>query len=384
MTEQGQFSEQRAEAQSLHIMAAKLGKERAINQSIAAADPLAADEIIRQLPLLNEQQNILSIIEALQLSINNSLNMRYIDYIQCSAAIRDISILGASLARFKLEPTEHIHNFDTALCHLSRQARTRMPRDSFIDYTSRNPEGVRERSFTNLEEERIFIQSLRQGMEAMDNCLHSLLYTAMHTLSEIPFAEHCAVAADHFQKTIAAIVRVRRGIHPEIFTDFIRPFFEPFCVNHCAYSAPSGAEMPILNIDHILWGTDCQDDLYLAYFYANISRLPPIYQEIAQAFTGQPALLTKVQTRLAEHKPLNAQEQGSIQTLHRLLTLMYSFRMPHYKVALDNVTLRLRERHSCAEVKGSSGFGLAEVKLVLDKTVECRKITTQALASHAK
>jgi hypothetical protein len=45
--------------------------------------------------------------------------------------------------------------------------------------------------------------------------------------------------------------------------------------------------MPILNIDQIIWGADCTDELYTTYFQANIIRLPAIYQEISQTFAGQ-------------------------------------------------------------------------------------------------
>lgn len=61
-----------------------------------------------------------------------------------------------------------------------------------------------------------------------------------------------------------------------------------------------------------------------------------------------------------------------------LLTKMYSFRMAHYKVAEDNVKLRLKETGG-GEVKGSSGFGINEVKYVLDQTMKSRQLLSQIL-----
>ncbi len=58
---------------------------------------------------------------------------------------------------------------------------------------------------------------------------------------------------------------------------------------------------------------------------------------------------------------------------------MYTFRMPHYKVAEENVLLRQQEWDRGQEVKGSSGFGLLETKYVLDQTIKYRQITSQAL-----
>jgi hypothetical protein len=54
--------------------------------------------------------------------------------------------------------------------------------------------------------------------------------------------------------------------------------------------------------------------------------------------------------------------------------------MPHYRVAEDNVILRQQEYGEDQEVKGSSGFGLVETKYVLDQTIKCRQITSQALS----
>jgi hypothetical protein len=149
-----------------------------------------------------------------------------------------------------------------------------------------------------------------------------------------------------------------------------------------AYSAPSGAEMPILNIDQIIWGADCEDELYATYFRANMIRLPAIYQEISQTFTGQKSLITLLKDHLASGMPFSYEEHMSIQMLHHLLTRMYSFRMPHYRVAEDNVKLRQQEYGEDQEVKGSSGFGLVETKYVLDQTIKCRQITSQALSFY--
>jgi len=164
-----------------------------------------------------------------------------------------------------------------------------------------------------------------------------------------------------------------------VFTHYIRPFFEPFHVADKAFSAPSGAEMPILNIDQIIWGSDCTEELYTFYFQANIVRLPSVYREISHIFAGQKSLMTRLKERSVSTIPLSNEERRSIQELHHFLTRIYTFRMPHYKVVEDNVILRQQERSGDQEVKGSGGFGLLETKYVLDQTIKCRQITAQML-----
>lgn len=364
--------------QSLKLIG-KLQREREVNKAIADLDPLDVDTAIQRLPLLNSEKNKEEIRDYLEQAVRGVQNQDRGNFIYASAAIRDICMFAGSLISYGVEPSDCVPGFSETLLDLSVRAETSLPRDSFIDYTSRNPEGTRERRFSSRVEEGIFINSLRQGMNSLDHCLADIMQAYNYSFEEDAFAEHCYAAANNFQIMIDAIVQVKRGISPEIFTHYIRPFFEPFKVEDKAYSAPSGAEMSILNIDLIIWGVDCKDELYIPYVEANIKRLPIIYQEICHLFEGQKSLLTKVTEYLTLGLPLREHERNSIQSLHHLLTKIYSFRMPHYKVASDNVKLRLKET-SGEEIKGSSGFGIDEVKYVLDQTIKGRLLLSQLLA----
>jgi hypothetical protein len=361
-------------------LVARLRKEAAINQAIAEADPLRVDKILQKLPAFNEQHDIAGICQALEQAIAHMPDLTAWNFTQCSAAIRDLSMLGASLVRFGREPADCVSGFSEVLQTLAASVAASIPRDSFIDYTSRNAVDERERTFTSLLQERIFIDSLRRGMSALDACLIHLLHACTFPFSHQECATSFHAAMSSFQTMIDAIVQVKRGITPEVFTHSIRPFFEPFRVAKRAFSAPSGAEMPILNIDQVIWGADCTDELYTTYFQANIIRLPAVYQEISQTVAGQKSLMTIITDRLASALPLSHEERRSLQELHHLLTKMYTFRMPHYKVAEENVILRQQERGEGQEVKGSSGFGLLETMYVLDQTIKCRQITSQALS----
>lgn len=356
----------------------RLQREREINKAIADADPLQVDLSLRLLSTFNEQKNIETIRDTLEQAIARIHNQIKGDFIHASAAIRDTCMFAASLIRYGIEPTDCVAGFSEALIDLSNAVKSSLPRDSFIDYTSRNPVGERERRFTSRPEEGIFIDSLRCGMEALDASLQEIMQACHYSFAQHDFAEHCYAAAHNFQVMIDAIVQVKRGITTEVFTHYIRPFFEPFSVEGKAYSAPSGAEMSIVNIDLIIWGSDCQDELYAPYVQANIVRLPTVYQEISQLSVGQKSLLTRTKDMLASGRELCYDERNSIHALHVLLTKMYSFRMAHYKVAEDNVKLRLKETGG-GEVKGSSGFGIDEVKYVLDQTMKSRQLLSQIL-----
>ncbi len=362
----------------LQSLEATLRKEAAMNRAITEADPLGVDGVFLQLPGLNERHDIEGIRRALEEAVARAQSLPGWNFCHCSAAIRDLSMFAASLVRFEIEAADCVSGFSETLLALSANVAAQIPRDSFIDYTSRIPEDERARTFTSLPQERVIIESLRQGMSSLDSCLANMLIACTYPISHQEFTIYLHSATSSFQRMIDSIVRVKREITPEVFTHHIRPFFEPFRVADRAFSAPSGAEMPILNVDQIIWGADCADELYATYFQANIIRLPVIYQEIGQTFAGQKSLMTMLKDRLASAIPLNHEECRSIKELHHLLTKMYTFRMPHYKVAEDNVLLRQQERGEGQEIKGSGGFGLPEMKYMLDQTIKCRQITSQA------
>ncbi len=372
------FSEKRA--CQIRDLVIRFKEEVTSADAIAQADPLDLDGVFQQLPQWNEQHNREATSRALKRAVASIPQRTGSDFVLCSAAIRDLSILGASLMRFEVEPALCVPGFDEALQFLAVQVESPIPRDSFVDYTCRNPTGERERTFTSVSEEKIFINSLRQGMLAMDACLLHVLEGCSLSFADPQCAASFHAAGSSFQTMIDGMVQVKRKITPEVFTHEIRPFFEPFSVAKQARSAPSGAETPILNVDQILWGADCTDEIYLTYFQANIMRLPAIYREISQVFVGQPSLMTQIKARLASGKAFSQEEYGSLRELHHLLTRIYMFRMPHYKVAEENVLLRQREQGEDQHMAGSSGFGLAEIKYVLDQTIACRGITSQALA----
>jgi len=364
----------------LEALAESLRGERTRNRAIAQADPLEADEAMLRLPQLNQQADTQGLREVLEQIVRRAQHLRELNFIHASAAIRDISMVAGSLVRFGIEPAVCVPKFSKLLLHLSAQVDAPIPRDSFVDYTSRNPKNRRERTFTPLIEERIFIDALRQGMMALDYCLEAIMCAYASPLSSKECATHFHTASDSFQTMIDSIVQVKKRITPDVFTHYIRPFFEPFKVGDRAYSAPSGAEMSILNIDQIIWGADCDEELYTTYFQANMIRLPAIYQKISRAFAGQKSLMSILKDRLRATSPSSPAERESIQALHHFLTKVYSFRMAHYKVAEDNVKLRLQETQGDKEVKGSSGFGLLEAKYVLEQTMKSRQITTQILS----
>src|SRR5450631_1794749 len=110
-----------------------LRREAAINQKIADADPLGVDGTFQQFPDLNERHDIEGIRQALEQAVAKAQSLREWNFIYANAAIRDLSMLGASLIRFNREPADCVPSFSEVLQTLAVDVAAKIPRDSFID-----------------------------------------------------------------------------------------------------------------------------------------------------------------------------------------------------------------------------------------------------------
>src|SRR2546429_7987977 len=90
----------------LQSLAATFTREASINQAIAQADPLGADEALLRLRELNEQHDTEGIGRALEQAVAKVQTLPERNFIYCNAAIRDLSMFGASLITFGIEAAD--------------------------------------------------------------------------------------------------------------------------------------------------------------------------------------------------------------------------------------------------------------------------------------
>src|SRR5438552_17734228 len=89
----------------------KLHWEQDINKAIATADPLNMDSFLCMLPSLNEQKKIEVIREYLAEAITHIQSSLIENFVQASAAIRDLCMFAASLIRYNIEQTDCVPGF---------------------------------------------------------------------------------------------------------------------------------------------------------------------------------------------------------------------------------------------------------------------------------
>jgi hypothetical protein len=226
------------------------------------------------------------------------------------------------------------------------------------------------RTFTRLPEERIFIDSFREGMASIDHSLNSLFQAPTHDPDGIDAITHLLEQANQsFRGMVEAIVLVRRVISPELFTFQLRPYFDPIEIGEQTYLAPGGAQMPLILIDKLLWGLGDSDEQYAHYFNENLQYLPVKYRNIWQMTSSLKQNMLKKVTRATNSLPIQSELRHKLlEEVEKLFLMLIRFRQPHLTIARENFALR--EKNSL----GSGGYDPGILEFLLERTNRGREV----------
>src|SRR5258708_982192 len=133
------------------------------SEQIICQDPLNLDPFFKFMPQLNRENDTLSLVYQAQISGENVLEEKGWQPEKAAAALRDLGMICASIRRGGMEPTVVAPSCNEALTKLAGVTGT-VPRDTVFSYGPWNPKGERQRTFTDLAEEGIFINSFTKGM----------------------------------------------------------------------------------------------------------------------------------------------------------------------------------------------------------------------------
>lgn len=296
---------------------------------ISELDPLSFNEQSIKLPSANENHDT----DWLRLAYAEMLGAAEEDLADVSAgtavaALRDLDFIASSLIRHNQQETAQSEQAARIFTSLGRLAGT-VPRGTVFTYASTNPEGERERSFTGSPQERLFINAVRRGIEELDLSLDRLAGVAEGELSGI------YDSAENLANMVASIIDVKKGVSPAFFTFELRPYFEPMTIDGETYAAAGGAQMQLVAIDRLVWGSDCKDPVYQEYFSDNFRYLTP----------DQRGAVTEFERRADSRSIVSLLEEGEIPSalafpINQLLLTLKRFRYPHRRVARDNFALR--------------------------------------------
>ena len=346
--------------------------EAEMDIAVSKLDPLGADDFFQDiLPEFNYRMAPSEIMRMAFFIIPSLEEISKYDLLSARAAMRDLGMIAASLRRHDVHVAD-FRELRDALVRLSAIT-AEVPRDTVFSYGPRNPSDERQRRFTKRPEEEIFIKSFISGMKGLGNCIMLLPALLSRPVDSPGFLDACRDMTKQFQAMVSAIVQVREQIPPAVFTAELRPYFEPIRINAVEYFAPGGAQMPMLIVDQLLWGSNCTTPSYLKYCEENLVYLPPFFREFSSYYRKKKSIVTRVHEEYGGGKVVTEPERQGIQMLVNFLTRIMSFRAPHQRVAEANFALRSRF------AVGSGGYTPAVLGELIEKTQQAQHILRSVL-----
>jgi hypothetical protein len=335
------------------------------DQIIANLDPLKADGFFHHtLPHANRHSNITLLTTSCSDLLPNEESIKHMTVHEAQAAIRDLGMLTSSIARHGSNPFE-LPNLEKILILLSRKT-DESPRDTVFSYGPRNPQGKRMRTFTELPEEILFIDSFRFGMSELIPAVVSLEHARNISPRDPKFVASINDASHRFSRMTEAMLSVQHEISPETFTSELRPYFPLLQINGENYAGPGGAQMPVILIDSLLWGLSSTDQEYIDYFEDNLRFLPKdLKQYYTSTLSSGVSILERVQQEVDRYPDYN--QQPSLDALDNIFISIQKFRYPHKKVADDNMVIRAEGS------VGSGQYTSAILKILIEHTSQARK-----------
>lgn len=327
-------------------------------ENIESKDPLNLDDFLtEELPSLNSSGNVDKILEASESASTQLISkLPLMNNENVFASARDIGFLSASLARHGLDIEADAPMTTQAMTFISLKTQE-PPRDTVYSYALRNPSDDRRRTFTGSNEENLFIDATKSGINSTFRCFHNLSRSRQMLDFDLDAATQLEQANTDFDEMVESFVNVRKNISPEYFTNELRPYFPPITIEGQTYYAPGGAQMPVLLLDAAIWGSDVNDANYLNYLRDNSIYLPKEAKAQLIKMIGQESIVSIIE---------RTENTVAAEKMLYIANNLLRFRMPHIKTAQEN--MKVRER----KAKGSGGYDTDVLETLIEHTRETK------------
>lgn len=346
----------------------------ATHAAVAACDPLQARSLVLQLPGLNRNKDVPGIVGLLR----EFLPVRGVpsgwSFVEAAAAMRDIGFFLGSLKRHGHEPADVVPGLELVLLDLAR-ATDLPPRETLLHVTVWNPAAAdAQRSYTGLRDEAHLLDSVRISMAALEAAIAVTVELSDVPLQSPAFAQGCDELVAYLEKMVESIVYAYRFISPQVFYDELRPFYEPIRVGGQSYLGPGAVEMPLFVLEHVLWGSQSEDQAYREFKETYLPYVLPAYRAVYARFAGGPAIIDRA---LAEARAVDARGESvraGLTALERVFKVLLRFRAPHLKLAE-----RAYEAGRSGPATGSGGYAPSMIGDLLTLTCAARSRIRAAL-----
>ncbi|MGG3181748.1 monodechloroaminopyrrolnitrin synthase PrnB family protein [Priestia megaterium] len=332
---------------------------------VSHLDPLELDDFFEnEFCALNEQQDTTKMKDKLEKVLEKSSQTQSNTY-DAMAITRDIGFIASALNRHGVD-IHTITNLESELLRLS-ELTLELPRDNVNSYTTRNPKGKRQRTFTNYPEERLFIHSVRESMNCLyiiSNNLQLLKETDICSSDYVRLVNNCS---EQFNFMVNSIVQVKKEISPERFSFDLQPYFSPFVIGGKLYHGPGGTQMLMIIVEFLLYGSSLDNKEYQDYLDNNFVYLPYDHREIVISNKNKPSIIDLILLKESTYIERKERLYNSLNSLEKFLNRIIAFRSPHTQLAKDNMKVRPPKS------LGSGGYNASILETLLEITLEKKR-----------
>ncbi len=334
--------------------------------AVAARDPLRALPTLRQIPELNERQDLPGLLRLLQGLLPSMDVVRGWDAFDAAAAMRDLGFLVGSIRRHAREPAEALPALEPVMLELSRLTDL-PPSVNLLHVTVWNPRGsALERRFTRVDAESHLFESVRLSMAALEAAVHRTLELYEEPLDSPAFVPMADDVAHLLRKMVDAVVYAFRNIPPRIFAAELRPYFEPVRFAGKEWLGPGAVEMPLFVLEHALWSSSTTHRGCIEFKETYVPYILPQLRPLYHRFTGRPSLLDRAEAEARARTP-TASVLAGLKALDRIFEVLLRFRAPHVRLA-EQAYVPENEAHSV----GSGGYAPTMLVELLALTRDAR------------
>lgn len=182
---------------------------------VSSLDPLSLDYFFKNnFHRLNQTENTTELIKITQTAVLRSKRIDLNKY-TAMAITRDLGFLASALTKHNIKIQE-VFGLEEELSRMVFFT-LEVPRDNVNSYATRNPQGDRQRSYTGLQEENLFIDSVRKAMVCLPKVVENLLALKVVSIDDGAFINLLDKATGYFKDIIDSIIKVKKCLTRVLF-----------------------------------------------------------------------------------------------------------------------------------------------------------------------
>ncbi|MFE9500612.1 monodechloroaminopyrrolnitrin synthase PrnB family protein [Streptomyces collinus] len=335
-------------------------------EDISGRDPFGLDGFFFKFPRLNSGGDVGSILQAARGLDLSNYKIANSDFSGNLAAMRDLGMIVCSLQRHGIRDLDLIPGLTGVLLDISN-ATCMVPRETVIHYSWWNPEGVRQRTFTESPQERSLISATATSLPLVEAAARKVADLMEVEPADPEYSLLCNLAITNLEDVAQCVRTPGSGLDASHFSTDLRPYFEPVNIGGKCYNSAAAAQIPLYLIDQAIWGADIGGPV-LGHFREDLTLYGlPSWRRAFHDLSRGPSLVSRMILCLQGDSMQEVHNiRASAASLLSVIRTLVKFRSRHRRLVRSAYT-----QGTGLYSEGSAGATAALIDQILFATREC-------------